>query len=349
MRFGPIPETWAERLAAWFNLAPRPLVDTQLAFTSARAIMAGASLGLFDALAPGPRTAAQVAAACGTDARATRTLLGCLADLGYLARDGDRFANRPVASRWIVSTSPTSLRDKLLFQQVEWDWLGSLESFVRSGRPIRFHEEMDATQWSAYQRAMRALSATLAPHVARRLPLRRGATTMLDIGGSHGLYAAALCRRYRRLHATILELPGAMHEAAALGAGEGLGDRLVYRAGDARDADLGEAAWDLVHLSHVAHHLDASENAALAARVARALKPGGIFVIGEFDRDGGALSATTDLYFALTSASGTWSVEDLRGWQASAGLRVGRTVRYVVLPGYVSQVAHRPDPGRSVH
>jgi hemolysin activation/secretion protein len=32
-------------------------------------------------------------------------------------------------------------------------------------------------------------------------------TAMLDIGGSHGLYSVALCRRYPTLDGTILEPP----------------------------------------------------------------------------------------------------------------------------------------------
>jgi hypothetical protein len=43
--------------------------------------------------------------------------------------------------------------------------------------------------------------------VARTLPIPPSPTAMLDLGGSHGLYSVALCRRYPTLDGTILEPP----------------------------------------------------------------------------------------------------------------------------------------------
>ena len=44
------PQGLLERIALWFNLAPTPLVDTQVAFNAARAIMAAADVGIYEAL-----------------------------------------------------------------------------------------------------------------------------------------------------------------------------------------------------------------------------------------------------------------------------------------------------------
>jgi hypothetical protein len=56
MRFGAIPENPIEWMIARLNLAPRPLLETQMAYTLARLIMVATKLGVFDALAEGPAT-----------------------------------------------------------------------------------------------------------------------------------------------------------------------------------------------------------------------------------------------------------------------------------------------------
>ena len=49
MRLGVIAESLIERLALRFHSVPEPLLETQMAFSMARSIMAGVKLGLFEA------------------------------------------------------------------------------------------------------------------------------------------------------------------------------------------------------------------------------------------------------------------------------------------------------------
>lgn len=69
---------------------------------------------------------------------------------------------------------------------------------------------------------MRAVASTLAPELARRLPVPKGAETMLDIGGSRGYYSVTLCRRHPGLRAVVLDPPEAVAPAAPLLAAEGM-------------------------------------------------------------------------------------------------------------------------------
>ena len=91
---------------------------------------------------------------------------------------------------------------------------------------------------------MRAGIDVPARWIAGAVRLRKDADSMLDIGGGHGHFSAAFCRRHPRLKSTILELPEAIPHAAPLLAKEGLGDRVIHRAGDARIAELGEEVRD---------------------------------------------------------------------------------------------------------
>ena len=323
------------------------LIDTHAAMLLARTVMAGAELKLFDALAARPLTAEETAAACGSAAGPTALLLDALAACGYVrVRDG-RFALTPRARRWLVGAG--SMRDQLLLQAIEWRRLEGLEEFVRSGRPLDFHDSMTSEELALYHRGMRALAGIAGREVAARIPMPARATRMIDLGGSHGHYAAEICRRHPGLTAEVMDLPDAIEAAAPLLAAEGLGERLVHRPGDAASADLGVEQYDLVLMSNLAHHLDEERNRELAGRVARALRPGGAFVIQEAaraERPGraGQIPALLGLFFALQSRPGvrTWTVSEMAGWQRSAGLKVLRARPLRTAPGWVQQAAIRP-------
>jgi hypothetical protein len=94
------------------------------------------------------------------------------------------------------------------------------------------------------------------------------------------------------------------------------------------------------------HHFDESTNRAFVQRVARALKPGGVFAVVELIRPGspgeaGQVGALLDLYFALTSQSGTWSVAEIAGWQRAAGLTPRKPIHLRTVPGAAEVVARR--------
>jgi 2-polyprenyl-3-methyl-5-hydroxy-6-metoxy-1,4-benzoquinol methylase len=347
VRFGATPENPMERVLMRLNVAPRPLLETQMAYTLARVVMAATRLGVFEALADGPSTAASVAERCGADAAATEKLLFALAGAGYVRSDNGGYALTPMTRKWLLRKSPQSLADKMLFQFDEWDWMERSEEYVLTGRPIEIHDAMDADQWDVYQRGMRSLAGAFAAEAVRRLPVPRGATDLLDIGGSHGYYSVALCRRHDRLRAVVLDLPQAVVHAAPLLAAEGMGDRVVHRAGNALSDDLGADAYDVVLTAQMVHHLSDAENRELAMRVARALRPGGVYaILDEFRprtaKAAGQIGALLEFYFALTSQSGTWAPEEMAAWQQAAGLAPRRPMRFRTVPGVGIQAATKP-------
>src|SRR5262249_19998921 len=162
--------------------------------------------------------------------------------------------------------------------------------------------------------------------------------------GAHGYYAVALCRRHPRLRATVLDRPAAIEHAAPLLAREGVGERVVHRAGDARVDDLGQAAYDMVLMAQLVHHLDDTTNRDLVRRAARALRPGGLVAILEPIRNPTRsareqLVGLLDLYFAFTSRAGTRSLNELVGWQREAGMVPQRPLYLRTLPGFAVQAA----------
>ena len=348
MKIDVAAESPIERLALTLRQVPTPVFHTLMPMVAARALLVGTKLGVFEALGQDPLTAADVAAKLGTEPAATGKLLSALAGLGYLRAAGNGFVLSAAARRWLVSGSPRSLRDFILEQEFDvFRWLEHLEDYVRTGQAVQAHDGFSDDGWRAYQRGMRSLAGLSAAEVARRVPVPAGARQMLDIGGSHGYNSVVLCRRHPGLRSVVLDLPQAIRHAAPLLAREGMGDRVVHRAGDATTDDFGAAAFDLVLIAHAVHHFDAPANRDLARRAAHALRPGGFFVILDFVRprspnDAGQVGTLNDLFFALTSASGTWSSEELAEWQRGTGLEPRKPIPMRTMPDAVIQAAVKP-------
>ncbi len=380
-----VPENLLERVVLALGLAPTPLLDTMVALLLARSVMAATKLGVFEALADGPLTARETAARCATDEDATAKLLSALVGARYvrvvparhapahLARraeietppgihaegqagaaalmEGDmslasRFALTPVARRWLLSSSAFPLGDAVQHRYLDLALLDHAEEYVRTGVPLDYHQTMDATQWDLYERGQRAHALLSSREVVWRTPLPRDARAMLDVGGGHGLYAAAFCRRRPGLQAVVFDLPEALAHAARLIAAEGLGPRLATRAGDASTDDLGAEEYDLVFIANLVHHFDDAGNRDLMVRAAKALRPGGHVVVADVIHQssfaGNQVGGLTDFYFAVTSQSGTWSFTAMAAWQEAAGLAPRKPIKLLTVPGYGLQAARKP-------
>lgn len=340
-------ENLIERIMLAAGKVPAPMFESLIALLLVRTVMTGAKLGVFEALAGGERTAEEVAGDCGTDPKATEKLLNALVGCDYLSYDDSRYSLTSPTRKWLLKDAPQSVLDNLLFRYFEWDVIEQMDDFVRTGRSQDVHHTIESTEdWGLYQRGMRSMAGTYAEEVAKRAPVPDQSRDLLDIGGSHGYFSVEFCRRHPSLRAVVLDLPEAVDQAADLLARAGMGDRVVHRAGDALTEDLGEEAWDVIFMSHLAHHFNEEVNRDLSHKVARALRPGGIFVIQELIRpksptSGGQPGALLDLYFALTSESGTWSVEEMAEWQRGAGLKPKKPVWLRTAPGIALQSASK--------
>jgi SAM-dependent methyltransferase len=353
VKLGTIPQNPLEWGVLRAGLVPTPLLDTIIALLLARAIMTSTRLGVFEALAGGPLPPREVAVRCNAKPEPMEKLLGALVAAGYLSVSAGRYRLTPMARKWLLKDAPSSLYDAIFLQFLDAGYIEHMEEVVRTGAPVHIHEQMSPEDWGYYQRGMRSGANLAVGELVRRVRLPRPRVgegrDMLDIGGAHGYYSVAFCRRYPDLRATILDLPQAVEQSAPLLAREGMGDRIHHQVGDALTTDLGEDRYDLVLIANLVHHFSEQENRGLLLRVATALRPGGLVVIGDMIRPdppgaSGQIGALTDLYFAVTSESGTWSFAEMAQWQRLAGLRTRRPLHLITGPGAGLQIAVKPAP-----
>ena len=348
MKVGAIPEQPLEWVALAAGIVPTPLLDTMVAMLLSQSIRVATKLGIFEALAGEALTAAEIAERCACNPSASEKLLNALTGAGYVRFKAGHYGLTPVARRWLLRDSPTSLYDAILMQDLDARFMEHTEEYVRSGQPLEIHCMMPERDWQLYQQGMRAGANLAAAEVARRVQVPKDAHEMLDIGGGHGYYSVAFCRRHLGLCATILDLPQAVAQAAPILAREGMCDRVRHREGDVLTTDLGVEAFDVILIANLMHHFSEETNRELVRRAARALRPSGVLVVGEVIRPnrpggGGQTGALTDLYFALTSKGGTWSFAELAAWQREAGLCPRRPIRLLRSPGGGLQVGIKPS------
>jgi 2-polyprenyl-3-methyl-5-hydroxy-6-metoxy-1,4-benzoquinol methylase len=323
------------------------VIDTLMAAGLCRTLMVASRVGVFEALADGPLSADEVARRLDTHPVATKKLLFALAGTGYVDARGERFDLGPVARRWLLERSERSLRDHMELMFLAWRWLEHYEQYVRTGEPLEVHGELEGDDWRLYQRGMRSLAAISSQEVAWRTPVPRGARDMIDVGGSHGYYSVALCRRHGSLRSTVLDLPEAIAHAAPILAKEGMGDRVAHLEGNALEHDFGEERYDLVLVSNLVHHFDDATNRSLVARIANALRPRGVLVVQEVMRPmspqaAGGAGALGDLYFGALSEAGTWSPSEIAAWQRDAGLEPLAPLSFLTAPSLGQQSAKKP-------
>jgi hypothetical protein len=350
MKYGAIPTTLLERLALWAGQVPVPIIDALFGPLKARAIMAGVSLGVFQAIGAGEYAAADLARTLRLDADALELLLRTLVVCGYVIQRGDRFALSSMARQTMVEGGSKELVGYLRFNYVQWEFIGQLEELLRSGRGLDFHDTMTAAdKWHDYQLGMLELARLEAPVLASKVPVRNGATSLLDLGGAHGFYGAALCRKHPPLRATVIDLPQAVAQARPLARAAGIDDVVSHREGDLLTSDLGRDH-DVVLLANVLHHFTPDQIVPILGRARNAMRADATMAIWETEAPKkGSRAAEGDalaLYFRLTSTAGAFHADDYSAWLRDAGFGALKVVRPVLSPGKVLITA-RSKTGKS--
>src|SRR5437868_741907 len=128
------------------SISPSPERLMQLGFAYAPPIIIGAAAAnkIFDTLALGAKTAAQVSEKTGASERGVRILMNALIGLELLRKEGDRYALTPESEAFLVSNKPGSLAGffPMNMKRLIPHWL-NLDEIVRTGRPSEARNQED--------------------------------------------------------------------------------------------------------------------------------------------------------------------------------------------------------------
>ena len=344
----PIVPNFFERLALLrMNLGPGVMLDF-LGAQAFRAACAAHRLGVFDALRAGPLAVTDLAARIETDERGTELLLEALEPLGYVSQRGGRWTNTAMTAKWLpvlgdgIRFFEASVRD-------EW---AHLEESVRRGRPpITGYQwlDQDPSRWTDFEAGMLALARMSAPEVVARVKLPSTARRLLDVGGGHGYYAIAFCRRHPRLSATVLDQPQAVPAAEHTIAADDMSGRVSVQVGDFWRDDLG-SGYDVVLLFNIVHAYAAERNVELLHRVGAALTAGGrVVILDQVPSDGAsslarAVAGLQGLNMFNAEAGQAYAADEIGRWLTMVGFDGVRSLRLLRSPGFAVIMGTKPNP-----
>jgi hypothetical protein len=256
---------------------------------AAKAAATLASLRIPDVLAQGSKTAAEVAKAIGADASAVFRLMRGVASLGVLRLESEgRFALTPVGEL-LRSDVPGSMRSLLVAEMAPGHWLpwGDLEGAVRTGKPSA-PKALGMDVWEYYQKnaeegfhfaeAMTGLSSLALEAVLAAYSFA-GAQKVVDVGGSHGAFLAAVLKREPTARGVLFDRPDVIEGAGATLAGAGVAAR-VERVGGSFFEGV-PAGGDVYLLKHILHDWSDDECVTILRHVREATAPGARVVVVE--------------------------------------------------------------------
>jgi demethylspheroidene O-methyltransferase len=285
----------------------RQLFDLCAGFVYSQVLMACVRLGLFDHLARGPRTAAELSALLSIPVDATDRLLRAAAALDLVEiRGRERYGLGPLGAAMVDNPAVaamvehhavlyTDLEDpvSLLKERGTRTSLSAYWPYATAADPA----SLEGEQVAAYTRLMSASSSLVAEELLDAYPLRAH-RCLLDVGGGDGTFLARVARREPGLRLLLFDLPAVASRASARFATEGIAERARAVGGNFLEAALPEGA-DVATLLRVLHDHGDREALAILRAVHRALPPGGTLVVAEPMSGIPGAERATDAYFGF--------------------------------------------------
>jgi SAM-dependent methyltransferase len=253
-----------------------------------QAIYAAAKLGVADLLRDGPRSAADLAAAAGTDPRALYRLLRALAGLGIFAEEeGQRFALTPMAE-FLRTDAAGSVRS-LAVVRGEWQYeaWGRLLYSVQTGRsafehvqgmPLFEYLSRHPEKGRLFDEAMTGIHGQETAAMLEAYDFS-AVGTLADVGGGNGSVLTAILGRYPSLVGILFDLPGVAGRARANIEAGGLARRCRVVGGSFFEAV--PAGADVYLLRHIIHDWDDARSVAILRNCRQAMGPGGKLLVVE--------------------------------------------------------------------
>jgi hypothetical protein len=296
---------------------------------AAKADATCAELGIPDILAHGPKTAEEVAKAVGADPSATYRLMRAVVSVGVLtAEPNGRFALTPVGE--ILRTGvPGSMRSLLLAETAPGHWLpwGHLTEAVRTGTPS-VPKVLGKGAWEYYRdnpeegrlfsEGMTGISEMVVQAVLSAYSFA-GAKKIVDVGGAHGAFLAAVLDREPAASGVLFDQPQVIEGAGATL--EKVAARVERIGGDFfKEVPQGG---DVYLVKHILHDWSDDECLSILKNVRAAMDPQGRVVVVELligDQAGAAPLMDLNMLVMLSGRERT--ADEFGALFAKAGLRL---------------------------
>ncbi|MGQ0732153.1 MAG: methyltransferase [Acidobacteriota bacterium] len=313
-------------------LNPDHIMKTGLAFWPSKTLLSAIEMGLFTELAPGAQTFDALSARLRLHARSARDFLDTLVALGFLRRDGDRYANTAETDLFLDRGKPSYIGGILEMANARlYGFWGGLTEALRTGQPQNeiksggpgFFEVLyeDPARLEQFLSAMSGLSRGANIAIARGFPWK-DYRSFVDVGTAQGDLATQIAIANPHVTGLGFDLPPAGPIFDKYVAKAGLADRLTFTAGDFFTDELPKA--DVVLMGHILHDWDLPTKQMLIRKAFDALPAGGAFIVYEAliddERSKKAFGLMMSLNMLIETPGGfDYTGADCSAWMKDAG------------------------------
>jgi acetylserotonin N-methyltransferase len=269
---------------------PALVLDLIEAFRRSKTMFAAVSLGVFDALAAGPKSLEALSNELRASSDGLERLLDACVGLQLLERHDGRYDNTPAASTYLTSGSPRRLTGYINYSNdVMWRLWGNLADAVREGThrwqqtygwdgPIFSYFFKNEQAKYEFLLGMHGFGLISSPHVVAAFDLSRF-DRLVDLGGATGHLAIAACEHYPAMRAVVFDLPDALPLAHEIVGESDVAGRIELVAGDFFTDPLPPG--DVYALGRILHDWSEEKILKLLARVYESLPEKGAALIAE--------------------------------------------------------------------
>ncbi len=309
--------------------------ELALGFMDSQVLLTAVKLGVFDRLDDRPLSAAQLGEATGLPRDSAQRLLNALCALGLVRKGADeRYSNGPDASAQLVRGKQGYIGS--MFRHVKEDlyplWNYFAESLMEgrsqwhrafSGSPApteEMYENPDALR--SFMEGMHAITYETASEFAHSSPEPGSIETIVDLGGAGGAFLIALAERFPNLRGTVFDLPAVRPIAEDFISRHNLSGRLRFHAGSFWTDPIPSGA-DAYALGFILHDWDEHGGSILLQKIAEAIRPGGMLIIGEYmlddDKTGPLHVVRADLNMLVAAHGRERTAKEYSDWIARFG------------------------------
>jgi 2-polyprenyl-3-methyl-5-hydroxy-6-metoxy-1,4-benzoquinol methylase len=295
--------------------SPELLFETINGFQRTAAIKGAIELDLFTAIGEGADSAAAVAKKRNAAERGVRILCDYLTILGFLTKNGNRYALTPDSAMFLDRRSPAymgSMVNFLTLREFTDQQYGDMAATVRKGGTIAGQGTLEADNpiWVEFARSMMPLMMPAAQAIAELLKTAVGGKErkrVLDVAAGHGLFGITLAQKYSNVEVSALDWAKVLDVAKENARKSGVAERYRTLPGSAFEVDPGKN-YDAVLLTNFLHHFDVPTCEKLLRKFHAALNKGGKVAILEFvpnpDRITPPMAASFSLIMLASTPSG---------------------------------------------
>lgn len=272
------------------KISPERICAMADSYQSFQVMFTAVTHDIFTVLSEDPKTAEQIAQEIETDTYITEKLLNALVAIGLLAKGSGKYANTTVAETFLVKGKPfyqgnyIKVAKTISFGTSPYDDWAKIGEALEQGYVQPDNGDMPG--WGLWDESFSLTMKAVAirgevqatAEVISSYTWFKDAKKLLDLGGTHGLYAIAFADKNPELEATLFDFPGvpALANAKNLIDQYEMNGRVKIQEGNFMGGDIGDR-YDIVFISHV--YLYGAILNAVLSKIYGALNKNGRFIL----------------------------------------------------------------------